>query len=159
MTPTWSPSTTHNSPYDECVVWNQRVTEYLTGQARPAGLVLSYGSYPVRTRDVVPAAVNQLKPIAAQGTPIVVLRDTPVQNTSLPECVAGHRDDLLACATPRDQALGERDRSQPEVVASVPGASLIDLTDWICPSERCAAVGPCPRVVDTGFVVTRLVAA
>ena len=54
--------------------------------------------------------------------------------------MSGHENNLTACATPRDLALGARDMSQPAAVAAVPGVHLVDLTDWICPAQVCPSV-------------------
>ncbi|MGE2733861.1 acyltransferase family protein [Mycolicibacterium vaccae] len=129
-----------NRPYDECVEWNNRITEFLTGPDKPAAVFLSYGENAARQSDLVAGARTRWAPLVAQGTRVVVIRDTPKPNTSQPECVAGHLDSLTACATPRDRALDNRDQSQPAAVAAVPGAQLVDLTDWVCPGTTCAPV-------------------
>lgn len=131
-----------DQPYDQCVAWNREVQDYLARE-KPAAVILSYGNYgwaALRRPELIAAAESSWGPVIDRGTSVAVIRDSPQSPVNLPECVAAHLDRLTACATPRNDALKDRDWSQPDLVAAVPGAQLVDMTDWICPAELCAPV-------------------
>lgn len=137
-----------NRPYNECTDWNQQVAAYLTGPEKPAAVVVSYSQYLLvgerninsGADNIIAGAAARWQPLVAQGSKVIVLRDTPSANFNMPECVAEHTNELSLCSTPRDEALSRRDETQPAAVASVTGAQLVDLTDWICPGSSCPAV-------------------
>ncbi len=74
------------------------------------------------------------------GLDVLVLRDTPAPDDSVPDCLAQHPDDLTACDGPRDTWLPE-DQSEG-AVERVGSARIrfLDLTDHICPTATCSAV-------------------
>ncbi|KUI39169.1 hypothetical protein AU194_14120 [Mycobacterium sp. GA-2829] len=130
-----------NRPYDECRAWNEQMGAYLTGAGKPDAVVLSYGVYNTGDMDLlISGAQVRWAPLVAQGTKVIVIRDTPAPGRNVPDCVAEHQDRLTACARPRDEALAKRDQSQPAAVEAVPGVQMVDLTDWICPGPQCAPV-------------------
>lgn len=93
----------------------------------------------------VPAFTRGFRPILEQwadaGLRVGVIKDTPAPNSfSVPQCLAEHGDDLSACGGPLEdwEAL---DPFGPAVAAfAEPGIRSIDLTNAICPDERCEAV-------------------
>jgi peptidoglycan/LPS O-acetylase OafA/YrhL len=123
--------------YEECTQWGQAVQEDLAA-ANPAAVIMSFGRYDMGLPTLVAGATTRWAPITSRGIPLVVIRDTP--RGTAPECIVEHEEQLTACAKPREQALGERDQDQPRIVAAVPGAQLVDLTDWICPDVSCSPV-------------------
>ncbi len=81
---------------------------------------------------------------AGGGPPVAVLQDVPrpsyTPDREVPECVAEHRGDLLACAGPRadwvtpdPMTLAARQMGGDEV-------TTLDLTDRFCDTSRCPAV-------------------
>jgi hypothetical protein len=134
------PVTYRNQPYRECVEWNEQVLDYLTGPEKPDAVILSYGDYSFDIETLVRGAVARLSPLTNQNIPVAVIRDTPKQNLDLADCVAGHLDTLTSCATPRSEAFAHRDLSQPDLPSAIPGVKLVDLTDWICPTDTCQPV-------------------
>ena len=78
-------------------------------------------------------------PFVDAGVPIVTVRDTPRPNVSVPECVVQNQDRLTRCAMDRDAILWA---DSPEVAAArgQPSVHVLDLTEWICPTEECPMV-------------------
>ena len=138
--------------YAQCQSWVAAVARGLSGPSRPAAVFVSYAPpAPVtpsgelleastRERAIVEGARALWAPLIAQGTAVIVLRDTPRFPFHGPDCIAGHAGSLTRCTTPRATALQLRDQSRPAAVAAVPGARLVDLTDFICPRDPCAPI-------------------
>ena len=84
--------------------------------------------------------VSRWDELADAGIPVAALTDTPTvdRGGNAPECVAKHRDDTDACildsaegmGTPAMRAAAERARA----------ATLVDLTDAVCPGGTCRPV-------------------
>lgn len=135
-----------------CAEWNRSVRAELTGAARP-DLLLTSGAYYVPIRDdtllngaagydaTVEAMRRTWTAMTDAGVRTVVLRDTPHLNVRVAECVSANRTRLSKCAASRELAV---DRSagpaQVEAVRGLSGVRLVDLTDAICPADRCAPV-------------------
>ncbi len=74
------------------------------------------------------------------GLPVLVLRDTPAPDDSIPDCLAQHPDDLSACDGPRAEWVPE-DQSESAVRRiDSPRITFLDLNDHICPTRTCRAV-------------------
>ncbi|WP_125100578.1 acyltransferase family protein [Leucobacter chromiireducens] len=127
--------------YSECAEWNRGVQEYIE-KNRPELVVTS------ALEDYVPSGAQSLTSGFASswsrfeesGTRVAVLIDTPYMNSRVPDCLAQNQDNPSACSTPRDVALPKTRTQLTEAAATVPGVSLIDLTDLICPGEACAPI-------------------
>ena len=141
-----------NQPYLECSSWYENVLTELCRFKKSAVFVsnLDYNSYGAdgtlfasgsERVDAMASGMHrawvQLQTITDS---IIVLRDTPVSNFVVPDCVAAHEQNLTVCATPRSDAFGQQGVSQQAAAAMTPGVQLIDLNAWICPNDPCAAV-------------------
>ncbi len=80
------------------------------------------------------------------GLKVLVLRDTPAPSTSIPDCLAQHRDDLGECDGTREKWLPEDHSGSAVRRVDSSRVRFLDLTDHICQQELCSAV--------TGGVVT-----
>ena len=141
-----------NRPQPECLDWNQSVLQALTGERKPNLLVVSHTIYvvlengePVENRVVADRFTEAMRTtwreVTAAKVPVAVIRDTPYQSMDIPECVTANPRKLTRCTSPRDVALATG-AANPMLRAVVdqPRVHLIDLTDSICPTERCAPV-------------------
>lgn len=130
-------------PYPECSTWNAEVQKALTGPDRPDIVFVSNREPPQSGSAAIKSTADSLsaawRPLIASGATLIAIRDTPVSNFNVPDCIASHSDRLSACATPRAEALIDQGRAQ-EAAARQTGATLIDLNDWICPQATCAPV-------------------
>jgi hypothetical protein len=140
---------TRSGSNPSCQQWNRSVRQTLATEARPDLVILSNSDfYMVENGRILTGRANEAKVAGAlkaaireftdEGVPVAVIRDTPVANVNIPDCVASHPDDLTACSTPRSQSL--RGSGQMAAVQGVEGAHLIDLTAAICPGDPCAPV-------------------
>jgi peptidoglycan/LPS O-acetylase OafA/YrhL len=131
-------------PAAKCAEWNSRVMEDLE-KLHPAAVFVSNIDYAIAGASDSKAAMvegmaRQWKQLDSMGSDVFVLRDTPSSRFDPPDCLAGHEDAPEKCSTDRDDAFGERGRTQIEAVKLVPSAKLIDATPWICPSDPCEPV-------------------
>jgi peptidoglycan/LPS O-acetylase OafA/YrhL len=134
-----------------CTAWNAKVREALTGPERPKLLLTSSAPYvPMRGGKLLTgdashdATVEGMRrtwsSMIAAGVPTVVLLDTPNMNIRVAECVSANRRELTRCATPRKLAVAaSAGPAQAEAVKGV-NVHLLELTDAICPDDRCAPV-------------------
>ncbi|GAB3849592.1 acyltransferase family protein [Micromonospora andamanensis] len=136
-------------PYRSCVTWNQGVRAAVA-EDRPDLIVTSSFNYSAyRDGRVLTGPDNEsalvesmrrtwldLAPVA----PVVVLRDTPAPRIDIADCVSGNRERLTKCAVSRDEALAGIGPLQVKATRGAEGVHLVDLTDAICPADRCAAV-------------------
>ena len=59
----------------------------------------------------------------------------------MPECVAKNLHALTRCAVPRGPAVARSGAALQRAAADqVPGATLVDLTGYVCPQDTCAPV-------------------
>jgi peptidoglycan/LPS O-acetylase OafA/YrhL len=141
----------NDRPYETCTRWNKALRARLLGPARPDLLITTHAEYPMMNEmgdspsDRRSARARELRrtwaEMIAQGIPVVVLRDTPLHLKDMAECVSENMNRLTRCTTPRDEAEGRGGGPvQKEALKDAPDVRLIDLNDWICPTDRCAAV-------------------
>ncbi|GGM22028.1 acyltransferase [Micromonospora sonchi] len=136
-------------PNDSCVTWNRAVRQAVADD-RPDLIVTSsfdYSAY--RDGDMLRGPESQAVLVESMRrtwleltsvAPVVVLRDSPAPGIDIADCVSGNRTRLARCAVPRVEALAGIGPLQVEAAKGAEGVHLIDLTDAICPADRCAAV-------------------
>ena len=71
---------------------------------------------------------------------VLVLGDTPNPLGDPPVCLSDHLDDALACATPTSKALAPQRTATEREVSAATGATFIDPSPWLCPTEPCPAI-------------------
>ncbi len=77
---------------------------------------------------------------ARAGTPVLVVRDTPAMGRNIPDCVAEHGADAVACGAPRETAI-ERDPLAEAAEADSSGlVSILDVNDLLCDRTTCLPV-------------------
>lgn len=135
-------------PDTECHEWGTRAKEEVL-ELGPDLVVTSLGHNMAATSPtattfsasgLVDGLVSRWDELADAGIPVAALTDTPTvdRGGNVPECVAKHRDDTDACildsaegmGTPAMRAAAERARA----------ATLVDLTDVVCPGGTCRPV-------------------
>ena len=78
---------------------------------------------------------------------VVLMGDTPRSSVDPPACLSEHLDDVLACATPSKNAIDPKRTADDRALAEAAGATFIDPTSWVCPTE------PCPAVIGSYLVL------
>ena len=150
-----------NRTYPECSRWRENTLARITAE-RPA-LVLVTGSdgfitvddsgapqyegaaREVSWRDGMSRTIARLQ---AASDRVVLIADVPGSQFDVPVCLAEHRADTLACATPRSDAVDPDWFVVQQEVAADAGVGFVDPTRWVCPSD------PCPAVIGS-FLVLR----
>jgi hypothetical protein len=138
--------------YTECEAWRPNVVAALK-RLRPALTIVSVagGMEPMVSADNDPArqGVATARLLAPVPGPKAIIVDTPQSSYDVPSCLAGHLADTRPCRTPRWYALSWRHLKLEQAAAkALPGTTIVDLTDAICPGD------PCPVVLD-GMIVYR----
>jgi hypothetical protein len=77
-----------------------------------------------------------------------IIVDTPQSHVEVPACLSSHLGDTRPCDTLRSNALNWRHLLLERAAANADGATLIDMTDVLCPGDVC------PAVLD-GYIVLR----
>ena len=138
-----------NADYTGCDERNAELTRTLL--ADPPDVVLTGTSRYLVRRDGQSLGLEESKPLMEQGfrdawEPLVQagihvlsIRDLPRPDILVPDCVEQHSDRLTECAVERAPILWE---DAPEVTAAegMSGVEVMDLTPWVCPTDRCPAV-------------------
>ena len=91
---------------------------------------------------------------------VALIADTPRALSDPPVCLSRHLDDILACATPREEAFNRAWSDGERATAEAAGVEFVDAASWVCPTD------PCPVVIgrylvyrDNHHVATPLVEA
>lgn len=137
-----------------CTKWTRKITAAVA-KARPDLIVFTNRTgHPALGETSIDASVakytagfrKSLDSISSTGTPVVVIRDTPIPVDggidSVPDCLALHGDDRAACSGPRSVWLP----ADPSIAAAHQlanrGVTVADLTDAFCDKTTCwGAIG------------------
>lgn len=130
--------------YDSCMAWNEAVTIELLAQ-QDLSVVLTSNYTPSVSVDggvEAMAAAHRAawQPLLEEGTPLIVIRDTPEpRDVHIAECASLNSDELTACAFPRAAATENQGAAQMLAAQQSTGVTAVDLNDAICPTDPCAA--------------------
>ena len=69
-----------------------------------------------------------------------VIVDTPQSIYDPPACLSANISNVWNCATPRNKAFNWRGQKLERTATADSGATLVDLSDAICPGDPCPAV-------------------
>lgn len=135
-------------PNTECWSWGQQAKDDVL-DLDPDLVVTSFGHNMAAPDDsstdfsrgaLVDGLVTMWEAVGAEDIPVAALSDTPNSGAieSVPDCVAEHRDDTDACTIEESEGIGTP--AMREAVKRVPTATLVDLTDVVCPDGTCRPV-------------------
>lgn len=134
------------SPYEQCRDWTGAVLERLTSDP-PDYLLTSQGQGKgvdsgggTSERAMVAGLRDIWATVTSRGTKVIVIANNsgPPHGLQVYECVATHPDNLSACAF--DRAPSSAANAQHAAVRGLDDVEIVDLSDAICPTERCAPV-------------------
>jgi peptidoglycan/LPS O-acetylase OafA/YrhL len=138
-------------PYTECDTWRELVIRRLEA-LKPDLVVVSVaaGLAPMVAADADPRRQGAGLARLIERIPgrIAIIADTPIPDYVVPSCLSRHVNDVAACATPRSRAFGPWHLVLERTAARASGATVVDLSSAICPTD------PCPAVLD-GMIVYR----
>jgi peptidoglycan/LPS O-acetylase OafA/YrhL len=136
--------------YAECDRWRESAFQRIAMEHPALVIVGNSRSYqpagtegpsePVRGRLLQVALETTLVRLEGLADAVVLMGDTPYFSGDPPECLSQHRDDVRACAQPRDKVTSPAWTNAEREAASHAGASYIDATGWACPSDPCPVV-------------------
>ncbi|MEO5965139.1 MAG: SGNH hydrolase domain-containing protein [Candidatus Limnocylindrales bacterium] len=144
-------SSIFNRPYTECDDWREQVFQRIAAE-HPALVVLSNSSGYQLTIDGAPSPAAQHPDLWAEGLArtiarlkasadqVVLMGDTVRMADDPPICLSQHLDDLAACATPYERAVGTARLRLDGGVAAAAGITFIDPTPWQCVTAECPPV-------------------
>jgi len=129
--------------YTECETWREHVVERL--QAQPVDLSLflvARGMEVINQADDDPRAQGHslARMMARIPGKHAVIVDTPQSIYDPPACLSANLDNVWNCATPRNRAFNWRYLKLEKTAVADSGATLINLSDDICPGDPCPAV-------------------
>ncbi len=129
--------------YTECEAWRPLVVQRLIAE-QPDLVIVSSDRWlpPVNKIDEDPtrqgeAMARLLVQIPGQ---VAILADTPAAGSDVPVCLSAHLQDITRCATSRLAAFGRQHLIRERAAAKAANATLIDLSDAICPGDPCQPV-------------------
>ena len=137
--------------FDECSAWRDVVLARLATE-RPQLVVIANGrarqmvidgapvyayQAPGAWGDALSRLVIRVRSVARH---VIVLGDTPRPRVDVPVCLSGHRDDMFQCATPRSTAVVGVVLDAEAAAAKADGATYIDPSPWVCPTDPCPVV-------------------
>ena len=143
----WSPLLKRE--YTECETWRERGVDRLVELRPDLVIVAADQELPVVSdRDDDPellgAAIARLIERVPGMAAIIV--DAPRSDHDVPACLARHPTAIERCTTTRSAAFGWRYRRREAEAARLTGATLVDLSDAVCPTD------PCPPIVGSMLV-------
>ena len=156
-TPIWSIQL--NRGYAECDAWRDAAFAWIA-ELRPALVVVSNAHhYSIELNGALAWSTDHedlwsdglartVDRLTRSASSVLVIGDTPRMTDDPPVCLSGRLNDASACATPLSEAVRAVRLTEDHRVAEELGASFVDPTPWLCPTE------PCPVVIGR-FLVYR----
>jgi peptidoglycan/LPS O-acetylase OafA/YrhL len=145
--PIWSPNL--NREYTECEAWRENVVDRLV-TLKPDLVIISSNRWlpAIANRDNEPERQGAALARLIERIPgsIALLVDTPRSDFDVPACLAQHRDAIQRCTTSRTAAFGWRHLRRETEAARLTGATLVDMSDVVCPGD------PCPPIIGNTLV-------
>jgi SGNH domain (fused to AT3 domains) len=80
-----------------------------------------------------------LDTIKASAGKVLFLADTPKPVTDVPDCIAQHQDDVMACNVPVSHVKYPGQLAE-DAGAEAAGATVINTTPWFCTKSTCPVV-------------------
>ena len=77
---------------------------------------------------------------------VAIIVDTPRSDYDVPACLSKHPEAVEQCTTTRSAAFGWRYRIREAEAARLSGATLVDLSAAVCPTD------PCPPVIGSMLI-------
>ena len=142
-----APATLAGAAYPACDAWNDAVLRALVED--PPDLVVTSGvargawtASGTSAEALADGYARQWSALARRAVPVLVLADSPVSPDTLDVCAAWHPRELTRCSFPREAAVAGSGRAVQELAVrrSEQGVEWLDLTEAICPADRCPVV-------------------
>ena len=135
---------------EECETWQEKLFQLI--EAEHFDMVITAGvsyipGWAVGAADGPAGATDDIEAgweaaferLVATGSKIVLMASGPLPPIDVTRCVTEHRDDLRACALPREEALGYP-HTDVQAAKRVPGVTILRTNPFLCNRRRCPAV-------------------
>lgn len=135
--------------YTECEDWRENVIDRLVELEPDLVVISSNRWFPVIiARDNEPERQGAAMARFIERVPgdVAIIVDTPRSDYDVPACLAHYPRAIERCATVRSAALTWRHLRRDAEAARLTGATVIDLTDAVCPGD------PCPPIIGETLV-------
>jgi peptidoglycan/LPS O-acetylase OafA/YrhL len=139
--PIWSPHLERE--YTECEAWREQVIGQLARIKPDLTVVASNQWFPVVVdHDSEPERQGKAMARLIKRLPgsVAIMVDTPRSDVDVPACLAKYRKAIEHCTTSQAAAFGWRHLRRETEAARITGATIVDLSDAICPSDPCAPI-------------------
>lgn len=132
--------------FTECEQWrgdvlNRLETErpqlIIVDMSRRYGADFGFAAYDRAWLDGLTRLVSRLR---TAGAAVAVLGPVPDPLSTVPSCVSGHMDDVVACSPRRSAAVNDTGIAAEAAAVRAAGGSYIDLTDLFCTAQRCPVI-------------------
>ena len=129
--------------YTECEAWRPQVVQRLIDAQPDLTIVSSDRWLPTRVKSDMDltrqgqAMARLLKQIPGA---VAILGDTPASRVDVPVCLSQNLGDVTRCATSRTEAFGRQKLVRERAAGRAADATVIDLSNAICPGDPCQAI-------------------
>jgi hypothetical protein len=137
--------------YTECDAWREKAFDQIAA-THPSLVVMAMSRSYILVDGASTATVAErpdlwdagiaksLARLVSTSDHVALIGDTPRSKVDPPVCLSKHLDDVLACATPSKSAIDAKRTAADQALAEAAGATFVDPTPWVCPSEPCPVV-------------------
>ena len=129
--------------YTECEAWRPLVVQRLI-EAQPNLTIVSSDRWlPTQVKsDMDPTRQGQAMARLLKQIPgvVAILGDTPASRVDVPVCLSRNLGDVTRCATSRTEAFGRQKLVRERTAGRAADATVIDLSNAICPGDPCQAI-------------------
>jgi peptidoglycan/LPS O-acetylase OafA/YrhL len=129
--------------YTECEAWRPLVIERLIAAQPDLTIVSSDRWLPTSVKaDSDPRRQGEAMARLLEQIPgaVAIIGDTPASRVDVPVCLSQHPEDITRCSTPRTYAFGRQMLVRERAAAESANATVVDLSDAVCPGDPCQAV-------------------
>jgi hypothetical protein len=132
--------------FSECEQWradvlatmeSERPQLIIVDMSRRYGADFGFASYDPAWVDALGRLVSRLR---ATGAAVLVLGPAPDPLSTVPSCVSGHMDDVVACSPARSEALNAGGVAAEAAAVQAAGGRYADLGDLFCTAQRCPVI-------------------
>ncbi|MDH6423795.1 acyltransferase family protein [Aurantimicrobium minutum] len=130
--------------YSQCPIWSQGALETLVAQgdykfAIITSLAPNLYNDGQSSESVTEGFASVWEPLLAEGTKIVVIKDTPYWLEDPLTCISQQQSDFSVCDVPQDVVFQTPDL---EYLAAqqIDGVTTVDMTPYFCSNSKCSTV-------------------
>lgn len=140
-------NSTVGATYPQCRPWRENVMKRLAAE-RAAIVFISYsnrllqvGSHqPFPGQRWVDGFTQLIPQLRSIGTEPILITDTPYPGGDVPICLSRNVTHVRNCAFKRSNGINESRHAANLEAATANGAQVLDVSNWLCATERCPVI-------------------